>query len=67
MIYYYLLHREITHSKIRRVDFDALDHLSLMRIIKGKAEPATTRIKSLLKLLSSYSFNLYYNKGNDMI
>ena len=29
--------------------------------------PATTRIKRLLELISSYSFNLYYMKGKDMI
>ena len=30
-------------------------------------EPATIRIKRLLELISSYSFNLYYMKGKDMI
>ena len=30
-------------------------------------EPTTTRFKRLLELLSSYSFNLYYMKGKDMI
>ena len=30
-------------------------------------EPATTRIKRLLELISSYSFNLYYMEGKDMI
>ena len=30
-------------------------------------EPATARIKRLLELISSYSFNLYYMKGKDMI
>ena len=30
-------------------------------------EPAATRIKRLLELISSYSFNLYYMKGKDMI
>ena len=39
----------------------------LTNIIKSKAEPATTRIKILLELISSYSFNLYYMKGKDMI
>ena len=53
---------------LRRVDFEAIvDHLALMHIIKSKAEPATTRIKRLLELISSYSFNLYYMKGKDMI
>ena len=53
---------------LKRVDFDAIvDHLALTHIIKSKAEPATTRIKRLLGLISSYSFNLYYMKGKDMI
>ena len=53
---------------LKRVDFDAIvDHLVLTHIIKSKAEPATTRIKRLLELISSYSFNLYYMKGKDMI
>ena len=48
---------------LKRVDFDAtIDHLSLTYIIKSKAEPATIRITSLLELISSYSFNLYYIK-----
>ena len=52
---------------LKRVDFDAIvDHLALKHIIKSKAEPATTRIKCLLELISSYSFNLYYMKGKDM-
>ena len=42
-------------------------HLSLTHIIKSKAEPATIRIKRLLELISSYSFNLYYIKGKDMV
>ena len=45
---------------LKRVDFDAIvDHLSLTHIIKSKAEPATVRIKRLLELISSYSFNVY--------
>ena len=53
---------------LKRVDFDAiLGHLALTHIIKSKAEPATLRIKRLLELISSYSFNLYYMKGKDMI
>ena len=44
---------------LKRVDFDAIvDHLALMHIIKTKMELATTRIKRLLELISSYSFNL---------
>ena len=43
---------------LKRVDFDAIvDHLALTHIIKSKAEPVTTRIKKLLELISSYSFN----------
>ena len=53
---------------LKRVDFDAIvDHIALMHIIKSKVEPATTRIKRLLELISPYSFNLYYMKGKDMI
>ena len=35
--------------------------------MKSKIEPATNRIKRLLEVLSSYSFNLRYIKGKDMI
>ena len=35
--------------------------------MKGKTETATTRIMRLLDRLSTYSFNLYYVKGRDMI
>ena len=53
---------------LRRVDFDAIvGHLALSLIIKSKMEPANTWIKRLLELISSYSFNLYYMKGKDMI
>ena len=53
---------------LKRVDFDVMiDHLALTHIIKSKAEPATTRIKRLLELISSYSFNSYYLKGKGMI
>ena len=53
---------------LKRVDFDAIvDHLALTHIIKSKMEPATMRIKRLLELISSYSFNLYYMRGKDMI
>ena len=52
---------------LKREDFDAIvDHLALTHIIKSKAEPATTRIKRLLELISSYLFNLHYMKGKDM-
>ena len=39
----------------------------MTHIIKSKVELATTRIKRLLELISSYSFNLYYIKGKDMV
>ena len=53
---------------LKGVDFDAIvDHLALTHIIKSKMESATTRIKRLLELISSYSFNLYYMKGKDMV
>ena len=53
---------------LKRLDFNAIvDHLALTHIIKSKAELTTTRIKRLLEILSSYSFNLYYIKGKYMI
>ena len=53
---------------LRKVDFDAVvDHLATMYIMRSKVEPATTRIKRLLEVLSLYSFNLFYIKGNNMI
>ena len=53
---------------LKRVDFDAMvDHLAITHIMKSKMEPATNRIKRLLEFLNSYSFNLYYIKGKDMI
>ena len=49
---------------LKRVDFDVIvGHLALMYIIKSNMEPATTRIKRLLELISSYSFNLHYMRG----
>ena len=53
---------------LKRVDYNAIvDHLSLTHIIKSKAEPATLRLKRLLELITSNSFNLYYIKGKDMV
>ena len=53
---------------LKRVDFNTIvDHLALAHILKSKTEPTTTRIKRLLEVLSTYSFNLYYMKGKDMI
>ena len=53
---------------LKKVDFDAIvDHLAITHTMRSKAEPAMTRIKRLLELLSPYSFNLYYIKGKDMV
>ena len=53
---------------LRKVDFDAIvDHLAITQIMRSKVEPATNRIKRLLEVLSTYSCNLYYIKGKDMI
>ena len=53
---------------LKRVDFYAIvDHLAITHITKSKVELTTTRIKRLLEILSSCSFNLYYIKGKDMI
>ena len=48
---------------LKKVDFNAVvDHLAITHIVRGKTEPATTRMKRLLELLSPCSFNLYYIK-----
>ena len=53
---------------LKRVDFDAVvDHLAITHIMKSKMKPATNRIKRLWEVLSSYSVNLYYIKGKDMV
>ena len=53
---------------LKTIDFDMIvDHLSLTHVIKSKAEPTTIRIKRLLELINSYSFNLCYIKGKDMV
>ena len=53
---------------LSKVAFDAVvDHLAITQVMRSKVELATSRIKRLLEVLSSYSFNLYYIKGNDMI
>ena len=53
---------------LKKVDFDAVaDNLALTHIMRSKVEPATTRMKRLLEVLSSYSFNIYFIKGKDMI
>ena len=53
---------------MRKVDFDVVvHHLAITQIMRSKVEPATNRINRLLEVLSTYSFNLYYIKGKDMI
>ena len=53
---------------LKRVNFDTVvDHLAITHIMKSKMEPANNTIKRLLEIISSYSFNLYYIKGKDMI
>ena len=53
---------------LKRVDFDAVvDHLAITHITKSKMEPTTNRIRRLLEVLSSYSFNLYYIEGKHMV
>ena len=53
---------------LKEVDFDAVvDHLAITHIMRSNTEPATTRIKRLIELLSPYFFNLYYIKGKDMV
>ena len=43
---------------LKKGDFDVVvDHLAITHIIRSKAEPATTRMKRLIELLSPYSFN----------
>ena len=52
---------------LAKTDFDCtVDHLPLTFIRKSKSEPASTRIKRLLEVLSAYSFNIYSMKGKDM-
>ena len=63
-----LVNMGLWKSIIRHREFDAaVDHAAVAQIMKAKAKPATTRIKCLLECLASYSFNLYYVKGKDMI
>ena len=53
---------------LKKVNLDAVvDHLAITYIMRSIAEPATTRIKRLIELLSPYSFYLYYIKGKDMV
>ena len=46
---------------LKKVDFDTVvGHLVITQIMRSKVEASANRIKRLLELLSSYSFNLYY-------
>ena len=64
----FLVKMGLWKSIIRHREFDAaVDHAVVAQILKAKAEPATTQIKCLLECLASYSFNLHYVKGKDMI
>ena len=63
-----LVNMGLWKSIIRHREFDAaVDHAAVVQILKAKAKLATTQIKRLLECLASYSFNLYYVKGKDMI
>ena len=63
-----LVNMGLWKSIIRHREFDAaIDHAVVAQILKVKANPATTHIKNLLERLATYSFNLYYVKGKDMI
>ena len=63
-----LVNMGLWKSIIHHCEFDAVvDHAAVAQIMKAKAEPATTQITCLLERLASYSFNLYYIKGKDMI
>ena len=44
-----------------------MQQLTMCQILKAKTEQASARIMGLLDTLFSYSFNLYYVKGRDMI
>ena len=53
---------------LKRVDVDVvIDHLALTHFMKSKSDPVTNKIKRLLEVLSSHTFNLYYLKGKGMV
>ena len=63
-----LVNVNLWKNLLKHREFDvAVDHVAVTQIMKAKTEPATTRIMRLLDRLSTYSFNLYYVKGRDMI
>ena len=63
-----LVNMNLWKNLLKHREFDAaVDHVAVTQIMKAKTEPATTRIMRLLDRLSTYSLNLYYVKGRDMI
>ena len=63
-----LVNMNLWKNLLKHREFDvAVDHVTVTQILKAKTEPATTRIMRLLDRLATYSFNLYYVKGRDMI
>ena len=53
---------------LKRCEFHAaVDHLAVIQILEAKNEPATPRTIRLLDQLSSYSFDIYFVKGKDMV
>ena len=62
----YQYHHILTPVEKGRL-YAVVDHLAITHIMKSKMEPATNRIKRLLEVLGSYSFNQYYIKGKDMV
>ena len=53
---------------LKHREFDAVvDRVAVTQILKAKTELASNRIMRLLDRLSTYSFNLYYLNGKDMI
>ena len=63
-----LVNMNLWKNLLKHREFDvAVDHAAVAQIMKAKTEPATIRIMRLLDRLSTYSFNLYYVKGRDMI
>ena len=63
-----LVNMNLWTNLLKHTEFDAaVDHVAVAQIMKAKTEPATTRIMRLLDRLSSYTFNLYFVKGRDMM
>ena len=73
LFYYWIRAMQISHKHSKFLSLVKESWLwcncipSITYIIKSKAEPATVRIRRLLELIRSYSFNLYYKKGKDMV